>query len=251
MFSFCLFVLQKVSEFDGDLSLRQRVFVLFSFEECQFFRENRNIFLYAALYQLINVLVICIAVMLMIIDSAPEFRGLLYSQKLGISITETITIVFFVFDYTVRIVSCPKLLRFIIHPLNIVDLLVILPFFIQIGVEQGLGRSVDGLAVFNVLKLFRVVRVMRLMRFGKLSGLQTAILVGLRHALYVILCKQSFFFLKRKFSPLVFFSIHLKNIFILDIFQLIFLFLKKKKLLLRLYFQQYLRSGFCWVKIIS
>ena len=143
----------------------------------------------------------------MIVDSSPQYQDLLLTQKLGLFITETITIAFFVFDYVARLASCPRLFSFLVHPLNIVDVLVIIPYFIQVGVEQGVGSSVNGLAVFNVLKLFRVVRVLRLLRFGRLSGLQTAVLLGFKKALDAIFVFFVWFLLGLIFTgTLIFFS---------------------------------------------
>jgi len=123
----------------GAQTFRERVYVFFSLEEDQFLKENPNIFFYAAIYQLVNVLVIITSVILMIVDSAPKFYGRTISNEVGITVVEAITILFFLFDYVIRLVTAPRTIRFILNPLNIIDVLVIVPYFIQLGLELGLG----------------------------------------------------------------------------------------------------------------
>jgi hypothetical protein len=57
---------------------------------------------------------------------------------------------------------------------------VIIPYFIQLGLELGLGVVASTLAILNVLKLFRLIRVFRFVRFGKWSGILVALLLGIR-----------------------------------------------------------------------
>ena len=156
------------------LTLRERVFVFFSFERDTIFRENPNVFLGAALYQLLHVLVITLSIAVLLVDSAPKFYALDYGEKIPINVVEAVVIAFFIFDYVIRLCSAPHRLRFVVYPLNIIDLLVILPYFITLGVELGLGVS------FGANALVRVIRVARLMRFGRWSGLLIAIVRGMK-----------------------------------------------------------------------
>ena len=89
----------------------------------------------------------------MIIDSAPEYYGRNLTQYLALTILEAITIAFFLFDYVIRLVTAPRTIRFIIDPLNIIDALVIIPYFIQLGLEIGLG-IVGMHALGRLLSLF-------------------------------------------------------------------------------------------------
>jgi hypothetical protein len=108
----------------GAQTFRERVYVFFSLEDDAFLRENPNIFFYAAIYQLVNVCVIITSIVLMIVDSAPTFYGRSLTDNLAITIIEGLTIAFFLFDYVVRLLTCPKLWKFVFNPLNIIDLLV-------------------------------------------------------------------------------------------------------------------------------
>jgi voltage-gated potassium channel len=191
----------------GATTFRERVFVFFSLEDNQLFRENPNLFLTAALYQLLNILMITLAILVLIIDSAPTYWDRAASDKLGLVIVEAVTIAFFIFDYVVRLVSAPNVLRFVINPLNILDAVVIIPYFITLGVELGASVPVPALGVVNVLKLFRLVRILRLLRFGKSSGVLVALWIGVKKATDAMLVMVLFFiFAMVLSSTLLFFS---------------------------------------------
>ncbi len=191
----------------GASTFRERVFVFFSLEDNQLFRENPNLFLSAALYQLLNILMITLAILVLIIDSAPVFWGKQPEEKLGLVIVEGITILFFIFDYLVRLCSAPNIPRFVINPLNVLDVLVIIPYFVTLGVELGSTTQVPALGVVNVLKLFRLVRILRLLRFGKSSGVLVALWIGVKKATDALLVMVLFFIFAMVFSStLLFFS---------------------------------------------
>ncbi len=191
----------------GAVTLRERVFVFFSLEDNLLFRENPNLFLSAALYQLINIIMIVVAILVLIIDTAPVYWDRPVSEKLGLAIVEGITIAFFIFDYTIRFVSAPNIWRFFIYPINLLDLIVILPYFITLGVELGLGVPVRALGVVNVLKLARLMRIVRLLRFGKSSGVLVAVWTGIKKAVDALLLLVLFFIFAMVFSStLLFFS---------------------------------------------
>lgn len=55
-------------------------------------------------------------------------------------------------------------ISFIISPLNIIDLLAILPFLFNLLFE---GLSISGLRVIRVIRFFRIFRLFKLSRFIK------------------------------------------------------------------------------------
>mmetsp|Transcript_42677 Transcript_42677/g.166625 ORF Transcript_42677/g.166625 Transcript_42677/m.166625 type:complete len:357 (+) Transcript_42677:229-1299(+) len=69
----------------------------------------------------------------------------------------------FTVDYIARLALCRKRLKFIIKPMNIIDLLSFVPFYIEIAVQ---GNT----AILSILRIFRVARVFRLVQLGRASA---------------------------------------------------------------------------------
>ncbi|XP_066500589.1 potassium voltage-gated channel subfamily C member 4 [Hoplias malabaricus] len=84
---------------------------------------------------------------------------------------EGICVVWFTFEFLVRIICCPDKLVFIKNLLNIIDFVAILPFYLEMGLS-GLSSK----AAADVLGFLRVVRFVRILRIFKL----TRHFVGLR-----------------------------------------------------------------------
>lgn len=74
---------------------------------------------------------------------------------------EIFIVVNFSLEYLIRLATSPSPLYFIISPLNIIDLLAILPFYITLFAGNS---GLSGLAVVRVLRL---VRFFRLFKIGK------------------------------------------------------------------------------------
>ncbi|XP_051972236.1 potassium voltage-gated channel subfamily V member 2 [Xyrauchen texanus] len=91
-------------------------------------------------------------------------------------LVETLCITFFITEYLLRLASTPDLGRFVKSMLNVVDLMAILPQFLQFVLESfvspGFGRlNPDIKSVGQVSKLGQVLRIMRLMRIFRILKL--------------------------------------------------------------------------------
>ncbi|KAM6981399.1 potassium voltage-gated channel subfamily C member 1a isoform 2-T2 [Aplochiton taeniatus] len=84
---------------------------------------------------------------------------------------EGVCVVWFTFEFLMRITFCPNKLEFIRNTLNIIDFVAILPFYLEVGLS-GLSSK----AAKDVLGFLRVVRFVRILRIFKL----TRHFVGLR-----------------------------------------------------------------------
>ncbi|XP_048829128.1 potassium voltage-gated channel subfamily C member 1 isoform X1 [Brienomyrus brachyistius] len=84
---------------------------------------------------------------------------------------EGVCVVWFTFEFLMRVTFCPDKLEFIRNTLNIIDFVAILPFYLEVGLS-GLSDK----AAKDVLGFLRVVRFVRILRIFKL----TRHFVGLR-----------------------------------------------------------------------
>ncbi|XP_063292342.1 potassium voltage-gated channel subfamily C member 1-like isoform X2 [Pelobates fuscus] len=84
---------------------------------------------------------------------------------------EGMCVIWFTFEFLMRVLFCPDKMEFIKSSLNIIDFVAILPFYLEVGLS-GLSSK----AAKDVLGFLRVVRFVRILRIFKL----TRHFVGLR-----------------------------------------------------------------------
>jgi potassium voltage-gated channel Shab-related subfamily B protein 2 len=85
---------------------------------------------------------------------------------------ELFSLVIFTMEYVLRSICCPHWTSFVVQPLNVVDLVAILPFYLQLM----LPMSVDSVQVVRTIRLVRVLRILRLgVKFGRLKIIGSSI----------------------------------------------------------------------------
>ena len=73
------------------------------------------------------------------------------------------TMIFFTIEYVLKLVTCPSISSFIVKPLNIIDFLTLIPFYLGIILQQLQDFQVIGKAG-KMVRLVRILRVMRLLK---------------------------------------------------------------------------------------
>lgn len=84
-----------------------------------------------------------------------------------IYVWEATFVTWFAFELLVRFFASPDRMKFSKGVLNLIDLLAILPFFVDLAAESG---QIQGLELIRILRLVRVFRVVKLARHS--SGLK-------------------------------------------------------------------------------
>ncbi|VDM76715.1 unnamed protein product [Strongylus vulgaris] len=90
---------------------------------------------------------------------------------------ETTCIIWFTFEFILRLAVTPSRLQFIVGIMNIVDMIAIIPFYLELtlamfGVDVASLSDIKGaLLVVRVLRVLRVVRILKLGRYS--SGMRT------------------------------------------------------------------------------
>ncbi|XP_016397686.1 potassium voltage-gated channel subfamily C member 1-like isoform X2 [Sinocyclocheilus rhinocerous] len=101
----------------------------------------------------------------------PVISKMEMEPKPVLTLVEGICVVWFTFEFLVRIICCPNKLLFIKNQLNIIDFVAILPYYLELSLT-----GVKSEAAKDVLGFLRVVRFVRILRIFKL----TRHFVGLR-----------------------------------------------------------------------
>ncbi|XP_077178079.1 potassium voltage-gated channel subfamily A member 4 [Paroedura picta] len=151
----------------------------------------------ARVIAIVSVLVILISIVIFCLETLPEFRDekeLILNLNLEnvnetlqlqggghtifndpFFIVETVCIIWFSFEFTVRCFACPSKATFFKNIMNIIDIVSILPYFITLGTDlaqqQGSnGQQAMSFAILRIIRLVRVFRIFKLSRHSK--GLQ-------------------------------------------------------------------------------
>lgn len=144
----------------------------------------------ARLFSVAMMLVIILSALTFCLESLPQYY---HEDSIEFTVWDGFEMLFvavFTIDYLLRLFSCPQKLVFIVQPLNVIDLLAILPFFVQklFLSDQTVANS----AVFRVVRLVRVFRIFKVSRhlsWIKIFGAAMRMSIQpLTMLLFVIIC---------------------------------------------------------------
>lgn len=82
----------------------------------------------------------------------------------------TFVIAWFTSEYILRFLCAPEKIKFLISSLNIIDLLSILPYYVQLAIDDGGSSSISVLRVVRVVRVFRVFKLSRHSRGLQILG---------------------------------------------------------------------------------
>ncbi|XP_033107023.1 potassium voltage-gated channel subfamily A member 1-like [Anneissia japonica] len=162
---------------------QQKIWLLFEYPE-----SSRG----ARIVAVISVAVILISIVIFCMETMPEFNNKTMDASNETSfdkyrgfknpffIIESCCILWFILELVVRFISSPSKLLFLKNIMNLIDLMAIVPYFIQLGTmvaeiseekkdSQGNDQAMS-LAILRVVRLVRVFRIFKLSRHSK--GLQ-------------------------------------------------------------------------------
>ncbi|XP_054476109.1 shaker-related potassium channel tsha2-like [Anoplopoma fimbria] len=145
----------------------------------------------ARINAIVSVMIILISIIIFCLETLPEFRevpppvqetnanGSAHGKEPTpftdpFFMVETLCIVWFSFEFTMRFLSCPSKAAFFKNIMNLIDVVAIAPYFITLGLDlaehQGSSQQAASLAILRVIRLVRVFRIFKLSRHSK--GLQ-------------------------------------------------------------------------------
>jgi hypothetical protein len=131
------------------LPIREQVWILM---------DNPSSSRAAQLIAAVIMLVIIMSCVAMIVQTLPEY---VMSRSPAWSALEYTCLSVFCLELGLRLWSCPNKLRFLQSPLNIIDILAVLPVFLELMVSTTTGSS----AIIRVIRLVRIFRVFKITRY--------------------------------------------------------------------------------------
>ena len=120
----------------------------------------------ARVWAVLDVLAITLAVALFIVETIPNIKAAIdskepNSKKTAFFVIETVCIMFFTIELIARFICCPDKIQFLKTAMNWIDLITVLPYYIQFHAENKGGEALV------VLRVLRVIRVLKLARHSK------------------------------------------------------------------------------------
>ena len=92
-----------------------------------------------------------------------------------IEIVDKVAVGIFSLEYLTRLLCCPRKFVFFIQPMNFVDFIALLPFYVSLVLEGLENYEIIGKAgkMIRLMKVMRILRVYKL--FRHFAGLQSLI----------------------------------------------------------------------------
>ena len=134
--------------------------------------EHPDTSMAARFVAIFSVFVITLSIVTFCVETLPQFRKDENSAKTDRFDEpwfplETGCIIWFTFEYVMRLIAAPQKLKFVRSFLNLIDVVAILPYYITLPMQDTKASS---LGVLRVIRLVRVFRIFKLSRHSR--GLQ-------------------------------------------------------------------------------
>ncbi|XP_060724569.1 potassium voltage-gated channel subfamily S member 2 [Tachysurus vachellii] len=148
--------------------------------------ENPGYSIPSKLFSLVSIIVVLTSIATMCINSIPEYQIFDDSGQLiedpTMQALEIFCICWFTFEVVTRMILAPNRRKFFIHPLNMIDIVSVVPIYITLFFDLLAGSESELENIGKIVQVFRLMRIFRVLKLARHSTGLRSLGATLRHS---------------------------------------------------------------------